>query len=43
MTEIQASMGLACFESLEEIVKINRRNYEYYRQHLEEITGISVF
>lgn len=43
MTEIQAAMGLACFESLEEIVKINRRNYEYYRQHLEEITGIRFF
>ncbi len=43
MTEVQAAMGLACFESLDEIIQINRRNYETYRNHLEGITGIRFF
>ena len=43
MTEIQAAMGLACLESLDEIIRINRRNYETYRNHLEGIAGIRFF
>jgi len=40
MTEIQAAMGLACFETLSETIEINCLNYETYRQHLDGITGI---
>ncbi|NES81368.1 MAG: dTDP-4-dehydro-6-deoxyglucose aminotransferase [Moorea sp. SIO2B7] len=40
MSEIQAAMGLACFEMLDEILNINLRNYETYRNHLEGMRGI---
>lgn len=43
MTEIQAAMGLVCFESLDEIITINHRNYETYRKNLEAIRGIRFF
>jgi dTDP-4-amino-4,6-dideoxygalactose transaminase len=43
MTEIQAAMGLVCLESLDEIITINRRNYEAYRKNLGAIRGIRFF
>lgn len=43
MTEIQAAMGLACFESLDEIIAINYLNYKTYKKHLEGMTGIRFF
>jgi len=42
MNEISAAMGLTLLESLDELVDINKRNYELYRQFLSDIPGISV-
>ncbi len=39
MTELSAAMGLTAIESLEEIVAINRRNYELYRDGLAGLPG----
>ncbi|MGK7878997.1 MAG: DegT/DnrJ/EryC1/StrS family aminotransferase [Crocosphaera sp.] len=43
MSEIQAAMGLACFESLDNIMEVNRRNYQTYKNYLEGMTGIRFF
>ena len=40
MPEICAAMGLACFESLDEILAANRSNYEIYREFLHATPGI---
>ncbi len=40
MTEICAAMGLTSFESLDEFVETNRRNYCAYRRGLDGILGI---
>ena len=42
MNEISAAMGLTNLEAMEEIIAINRRNYEAYRAGLAEVPGISV-
>ncbi len=42
MSEVAAAMGLTSFESLEEFIGINRRNYELYRSGLAGIPGITL-
>lgn len=42
MNEISAAMGLTNLEAVEEIVAVNRRNYEAYRTGLAGASGISV-
>jgi dTDP-4-amino-4,6-dideoxygalactose transaminase len=40
MPEICAAMGLACFEKLDEIVAVNRRNHQLYEDGLAGLPGI---
>ena len=42
MSEVHAAMGLTNLEAVEEIIAINRRNYEAYREGLAGAPGISV-
>ncbi len=42
MSEVHAAMGLTNFEAVEEIISINRRNYEAYKTGLLNVPGISV-
>lgn len=42
MSEIAAAMGLTSLESMEDIVNVNRRNYEAYAQGLGGVNGIHV-
>ena len=42
MNEISAAMGLTNLEAMEEIITINRRNYEAYKTGLANVLGISV-
>lgn len=42
MTEVCAAMGLTSLEAMEEIVAINRRNHECYRDGLQGLPGISL-
>jgi dTDP-4-amino-4,6-dideoxygalactose transaminase len=42
MSEVHAAMGLTNLEAVEEIIAINRRNYEAYRECLADVAGISV-
>jgi dTDP-4-amino-4,6-dideoxygalactose transaminase len=40
MSEIHAAMGLACFESLEEIIRTNNKHYDQYRGRLSVLPGV---
>jgi dTDP-4-amino-4,6-dideoxygalactose transaminase len=42
MSEISAAMGLTNLESLEQFVRVNRVNFETYRDQLGEIRGLSL-
>jgi dTDP-4-amino-4,6-dideoxygalactose transaminase len=42
MTEICAAMGLTSLEAMDDIVAVNRRNYESYRGGLKGLPGISL-
>jgi dTDP-4-amino-4,6-dideoxygalactose transaminase len=42
MTEICAAMGLTSLEAMDDIVAINKRNYEAYRRALSGLPGITV-
>jgi dTDP-4-amino-4,6-dideoxygalactose transaminase len=42
MSEIHAAMGLTNFEVLDDIIAVNRRNYEAYREGLRSVPGISL-
>lgn len=42
MTEICAAMGVTSLEAIEEIVAINRRNWEVYREALRALPGVSL-
>jgi dTDP-4-amino-4,6-dideoxygalactose transaminase len=42
MTEVCAAMGLTSLEAVDDIVAVNRRNYEAYRTGLAGLPGISV-
>lgn len=40
MDEVSAAMGLTGLESLADVVAVNRRNYQQYRQELADIPGL---
>ena len=42
MSEVSAAMGLTSFESMDEFIAVNRRNYLSYRQELAGIPGIAM-
>jgi dTDP-4-amino-4,6-dideoxygalactose transaminase len=42
MTEICAAMGLTSLEAMDDIISINKRNYEAYRRGLSGLPGITV-
>jgi len=42
MSEVHAAMGLTNLEAVEEIIAVNRRNYEAYQAGLANVPGISV-
>ncbi len=42
MTEICAAMGLTSLEAIDELIAINRRNYEAYREDLLDLPGVSL-
>lgn len=42
LSEVCAAMGLTSLEALDEIIAVNRRNYECYRTNLEDIPGIKL-
>ena len=42
MTEVCAAMGLTSLDAMNEIVAVNRRNYEAYRAHFAAVPGLSV-
>jgi dTDP-4-amino-4,6-dideoxygalactose transaminase len=42
MNEFCAAMGLTNLEALEEIVEVNRRNYEEYAKRLKSIDGVTL-
>jgi len=42
MTEVCAAMGISSLEAIAEIIAVNRRNYEQYRQELATLPGLSL-
>ncbi|MDX6303509.1 MAG: hypothetical protein QOI77_478 [Blastocatellia bacterium] len=42
MTEVCAAMGMTSLDAMDEIVAINRRNWEAYRENLTAFPGISL-
>lgn len=42
MSEIHAAMGLACFETIDQIVNTNRSHYDNYRSALGNVPGLRV-
>jgi len=42
MTEVCAAMGLTSLEAVEDLISINRSNYEAYRKELGGLAGISL-
>jgi dTDP-4-amino-4,6-dideoxygalactose transaminase len=42
MSEVSAAMGLTSFESMDEFIAVNRRNYERYKRETADIRGIKL-
>lgn len=42
MTNLQAALGLAQLEQLEEFIKIKKENYNLYKEKINEIPGLSI-
>jgi dTDP-4-amino-4,6-dideoxygalactose transaminase len=42
MTEVCAAMGLTSLEAIDELIAVNRRNYDCYKTGLTSVPGISV-
>lgn len=42
MTNIQAALGLAQLEQLEEFIRIKQNNYEFYRNEINNISGLKI-
>lgn len=42
MTEICAAMGLTSFETLDQVIAVNRENYELYHCELDDIRGLEL-
>ena len=43
MSEISAAMGLTSLEAIPDIIAANRRNYQRYRQGLDDLHGLRLF
>lgn len=43
MNEFSAAMGLTCLESIEDILRTNRANYDCYRTHLASLPGLKLY
>ena len=42
MTEVCAAMGLTSLEAIDDLIAVNRRNYEAYQQKLQGLPGIAL-
>jgi dTDP-4-amino-4,6-dideoxygalactose transaminase len=42
MVEIAAAMGLVNFEAIDDVIAVNRSNYQVYREGLADLPGISL-
>lgn len=42
MTNLQAALGLAQLEQLEDFIKIKKRNYEIYKKEINQIKGLRI-
>lgn len=42
MTNLQAALGLAQLEQLEDFIKIKKENYELYKKKLQEVPGLEL-
>lgn len=42
MTNLQAALGLAQLEQLEEFIQIKKNNYDFYVNEIQEIPGLSI-
>ena len=42
MTEVSAAMGLTSLESMDEVIAVNRQNYECYKDNVASISGASL-
>lgn len=42
MTNLQAALGLAQFEQLEDFIKTKEENYKIYKEKIQEISGLSL-
>jgi len=42
MSEVSAAMGLTSLENLQEFIKINRKNYQWYHEGLSGIEGLKI-
>jgi perosamine synthetase len=42
MTNLQAAMGLAQLEQLEDFIKVKKKNYDIYKKEVEGINGVSL-
>ncbi len=42
MTNVQAALGLAQLEQVEDFIATKHRNYEYYKELLEDVAGVRV-
>jgi len=42
MTNLQAALGLAQLEQLEDFIKIKKSNYDFYKNEIKEITGLRI-
>jgi dTDP-4-amino-4,6-dideoxygalactose transaminase len=42
MTEVCAAMGLTSLEGMEDLIRLNRQNYEEYRSQLRDIPGLTL-
>lgn len=40
MTNLQAALGVAQMERLEDFIQIKEKNYQYYREKLEKVEGV---
>src|SRR5262245_23370105 len=43
MSEASAAMGLTQLDTLDDVISVNRRNHECYREVLEEVNGIRMY
>ena len=42
MTNLQAALGLAQLEQLEDFIKVKKENYNLYKEKIHEISGLSI-